>query len=709
MSRRARTNKSIHDTYQLLGVAGQGQYGRVLCARPHQGGELVALKELQTQRFPTHNLLRELRYLLTLNHPNITRCYALEHAREGRYLVLEYCEGGTLRDLINQVEQGLWLPVKQVLGFADQILAGLVHAHQQGVIHCDIKPENILLKPTPQGWQLKLTDFGIARHPEPIAGEITATGSPAYMAPERFYGHFSPASDLYAVGIILVELLTGQRPFSGSPSQLMYAHLNQPFVCPSGIPDPLQTLLEVSLRKLPPRRFRTAAEMRSALAVFAQEWQEPDSCWVGPRLPTLSPPVVQVWAATVEDTQKKEDEDKEDYLPLAGMDPSSVQQLQVLQDPAGVGSPLLLRATEKAVEWLPLESLQEGGSNSSTGSPPLHRHVLSEPLRQLFPLDTFPEALALSKNSVVHLSPGRIRTLLSFEEDWQATWIPARQQLFWATATELGAIQLHPYSPTSAQDTLFPDSHRYFRWPLQALQPGWKGGTPKLLILADHLVLLSSRPGYPLDMYLLPLATEQAGLAPKTGSPPLIYRLPLDPAARVISLGERLLVAEGRDPKQRGNELHLARANGTPGYYGLCSVQVNPLRVRYWFLNEIPRQICKAPWGVLWVGVGRGANAGEALGHLWLYSEAGDPLAKLSLPAGAEVLRAGQKGQIWLRVPKAGDLQGLEVWQLDLNQLQLNDSTSAPRLCIDGDHDRIGSGICLGATLLEPEIFPLRD
>lgn len=620
-------------------MAGQGQYGRVFCARAHQGGELVALKELQTQRFPTHNLLRELRYLLTLNHPNITRCYALEHAREGRYLVLEYCEGGTLRDLIDQVERGLWLPVKQVLGLADQILAGLAHAHQQGVIHCDVKPENILLKPTPQGWQLKLTDFGIARHPERIAGEITATGSPAYMAPERFYGHFSPASDLYAVGIILVELLTGQRPFSGSPSQLMHAHLNQPFVCPSEIPAPLQTLLELSLRKLPPRRFRTAAQMRSALAVFAQEWQEPKSCWVGPWLPTSSPPVVQVWAIAHSDYHS---------------DSSSEQQFQILADPAGVAAPLLLRTTEKAVEWLPLECPQS--------SPPLHSHPLNEPLHRLLPLDTYPEALALAKNSVVHLSPGRIRTLLSLEDDWQATWFGDRQQLFWATATELGAIQLRPHSPIPVQENLFSDFHRYFRWNLNSLQPGWKGGAPKLLALAEHLVLLSTHLGHSLDMCLLPLATDQAGLDLKMGSQPVSYRLPLDPAAKVVSLGERLLVDEGKAPGPMG-------IGAAQGCYGLYAVQVNPLRVRYWFLKETPRQICKAPWGILWVGQGSDA-LGDPSSDLWLYSKAGEPLAKLALPTGAEVLRVGQRGQIWLLVPKTGDPQCSELWQLDLNQLQ---------------------------------------
>ncbi|MEN9222606.1 MAG: serine/threonine-protein kinase [Thermostichus sp. BF3_bins_97] len=642
MSRRARTTKSIHDTYQLLGLAGQGQYGRVFCARPRQGGELVALKELQAQRFPTHNLLRELRYLLSLNHPNITRCYALEHAREGRYLVLEYCEGGTLRDLINQVEQGLWLPVKQVLGFADQILAGLAHAHQQGVIHCDVKPENILLKPTPQGWQLKLTDFGIARHPEPISGEITATGSPAYMAPERFYGHFSAASDLYAVGIILVELLTGQRPFSGSPSQLMHAHLNQRFVCPMEIPTPLQALLELALRKLPPRRFRTASQMRSALAVFAQEWQEPDSCWVGPRLPKLSPPVVQVWD-------------------LPDQDPEPEQQVCICEDPGGSGSPMVLRATPKAVEWLELQSL-------SVGSPAVSAFSLDEPLQTLLPLGTFPEALALSKSSLLHLSPSHIRTLLSFEEDWQAAWLTERQELFWATTQELGAVQWHSSASDPTQAHLFPESHRYFRWDWQSLQPDWQGSLPQLLALSEHLVLLAGVGRQHVQMGLLP---NPLGLPQQAGSQPVVYRLPLEPEMAVVSLGERLLFVGDKDAKSAGL--------GVKNRSYLCSVQVNPLRVRYWFLKEPLVQMVKAPWGVLLL-----CRDGMSSCSLWLYGEGGDPLAQMALPSGSVVLQVGQRGRVWLQVPKAGDPQRSELWQLDMNQLQLKDPTPAPIYCDDG-------------------------
>ncbi|MFS8877076.1 serine/threonine protein kinase [Synechococcus sp. H55.5] len=626
VSRRTRTTKSIHESYQILGLAGQGQYGRVFCARPRQGGELVALKELPAERFPTPNLLRELRYLLTLNHPNITRCYALEHAREGRYLVLEYCEGGTLRELIDQVERGLWLPVKQVLGFVDQILAGLDHAHRQGVIHCDVKPENILLKPTPQGWQLKLTDFGIARHPQPAPGEIAATGSPAYMAPERFYGQFGPASDLYAVGIILLELLTGQRPFSGSPSQLMHAHLNQPFVCPEGIPAPLQELLEITLRKLPLRRFRTAAQMRSALAVFAQEWQEPASCWVGPHLSRRSPPGLQVW-----------DLPDPGFVGGGGMESPPEQKFYICEDPSGCRSPLLLRVTSQKLEWLELQTL-------ASGAPPLACFSLAEPLRQVLPLPSFPEALAFSKSSLLHLSPARIRTLLSFAEDWQATWLAKRQELVWATAQELGAVQWQPTGPQP-----FPDSHRYFRWP--GPQPAGTGSLPRLLALSDYLVLLTGAGRQWVQMSLVPYPT---GLPLQPGSQPLRYRLPLDPQGMAVSLGERLL---------------FAAQQGCCPY--LDSVQVNPLRVRRWFLRGWPVQMVQAPWGLLLL-----CREGEEFSSLWLYGEGGDPLAQVAVPVGSEVLQVGQKGLVWLQVLTAGQSQRFQLWQLDLNQLPVDGHTA---------------------------------
>ena len=257
------TNRLYHSNYRLLGLIGQGQFGRVYCASHRKTGRLVALKELNRDRFSTRNFLRELRFLLSLQHPNIVTCQALEHTATGRYLVMDYCESGTLRSLLSEEIQ---LHPLQGLNLIAQILAGLDHAHQREIVHCDIKPENILLTATATGWTARITDFGIARLNQELSTEgFGNTGSPAYMAPERFYGQHSPASDLYAVGILLFEVLTGDRPFSGLPRELMVAHLNQALVLPNTIPEAIRPIIRTALQKLPARRFRSAAEMLGAL------------------------------------------------------------------------------------------------------------------------------------------------------------------------------------------------------------------------------------------------------------------------------------------------------------------------------------------------------------------------------------------------------------------------------------------------------------
>ena len=274
--------------YRLLGLVGQGQFGRVFCAVHRQTGKLVALKNLERQRFPTHKFLRELRILLSLRHPNIVTCQALEHTSTGRYLVMDYCEGGTLRSLIAE-ETRLSLP--QSLKVVADILAGLDHAHSRGIVHCDIKPENILLNVEPEGWIARVSDFGIARLNQEVANQdFGNTGSPAYMAPERFYGQYSLTSDLYAVGILLFELLTGYRPFAGTPADLMTAHLNRPVKIPDTIPEIWHPIIITALQKLSARRFRSAGEMLSALRSAAVV--EGSGSWLDPQaihLPLLIP------------------------------------------------------------------------------------------------------------------------------------------------------------------------------------------------------------------------------------------------------------------------------------------------------------------------------------------------------------------------------------------------------------------------------------
>lgn len=267
--------------YRLLGLVGQGQFGRVYCASRRKTGRLVALKELDRDRFSTHKFLRELRFLLSLQHENIVTCHSMEQTATGRYLVMDYCEGGTLRNLLDEDVQ---LHPIQGLRLITQILAGLAHAHQRGIVHCDIKPENILLTVTVEGWTAKISDFGIARLSQEMASdEFSNTGSPAYMAPERFYGQHSIASDLYAVGVLLFEMLVGHRPFSGVPAELMSAHLNKAVQIPASVPAELQAIISKALQKLPARRFRSAQEMLTALQAA---------------IPVVEPEISQDWKAS---------------------------------------------------------------------------------------------------------------------------------------------------------------------------------------------------------------------------------------------------------------------------------------------------------------------------------------------------------------------------------------------------------------------------
>jgi len=250
---------------------GQGQFGRVFCGCHRKTGQIVALKDLDRYRFPTNKFLRELRFLLSLQHPNIVTFRAIEHSNAGRYLVMDYCEGGTLRTWMESDSPLSW---EQNLKLITEVLAGLNHAHSRGIVHCDIKPDNILLNLKPGGPIARISDFGIARLTQEMMEFTDNTGSPAYMAPERFYGQYNIGSDIYAVGIMLFELLVGDRPFSGSPGELMSAHLNQRVEIPNQVPSDLQQVISTALEKLPARRYHTAAEMLQAIKVAVQRMKD---------------------------------------------------------------------------------------------------------------------------------------------------------------------------------------------------------------------------------------------------------------------------------------------------------------------------------------------------------------------------------------------------------------------------------------------------
>lgn len=255
--------------YCDLELVGQGQFGRVFRATHKISGQIVALKELETNRFPTAKFLRELHFLISLQHPNVVTFQGLEHTSTGRYLVMDYCDGGSLRNLMNREGKlSLVLSLELVIN----ILAGLEHIHSRKIIHRDIKPENILLSQDTVGLIARVADFGMSKINYELSTDKQddCAGSPAYMAPERFYGQYSPASDLYAVGIILFELIVGLRPFSGLPGELLKAHINQAVVIPETVPFLLRSTIPKAMQKLPSNRFSSATEMLKSVQLAAQ-------------------------------------------------------------------------------------------------------------------------------------------------------------------------------------------------------------------------------------------------------------------------------------------------------------------------------------------------------------------------------------------------------------------------------------------------------
>src|SRR5262249_33092174 len=212
---------------------------------------------------------REARVVASLSHPNIVTVFEfLEH--DGvPYIAMEYVEGGSLRPHMGS----LWLP--QAVGALEGVLAGLAHAHAQGIVHRDLKPENVLV--TPQG-RVKLTDFGVAKAFNQVwtANFPTATGmaigTPVYMAPEQAMGRdIGPWTDLYTVGVVAYEMLTGRPPFIAGeePLAVLMKHITEPppsvrSVRPD-VDERLAAWIERLLDKSPEARPHSAAEAWDAL------------------------------------------------------------------------------------------------------------------------------------------------------------------------------------------------------------------------------------------------------------------------------------------------------------------------------------------------------------------------------------------------------------------------------------------------------------
>ncbi|MEO9115431.1 MAG: protein kinase [Gemmatimonadaceae bacterium] len=263
--------------YQIVRVIGRGGMGMVYKARDKELAEDVAIKTLRStamsddptvvERFKT-----EIRLARRISHRNVVRTHDLGDSNGAYYVTMEYVEGITVRELIDMRGH---LSVASTLGIAQQLASSLEVAHEQGVIHRDIKPQNMLLDPD---GVLKVMDFGIARLAQSNSTLTQAgmvIGTPAYMAPEQLLAEEVDArSDLYAAGVVLYECLTGSLPFEGSnPIALIAKVLHTVPVAPTdrdpSVPAPLSALVMRLLDKEPAGRPGSARELRELLAELA--------------------------------------------------------------------------------------------------------------------------------------------------------------------------------------------------------------------------------------------------------------------------------------------------------------------------------------------------------------------------------------------------------------------------------------------------------
>jgi eukaryotic-like serine/threonine-protein kinase len=259
--------------YEVISELGQGAMGVVYKARDPLIDRVVAIKTINLGMAQEEmdeyegRFYQEARAAGRLNHPNIVTIYDVGKSGEIAYIAMEFLEGCELRDLMRDNGR---LPVDQVLDIVAQVASGLAYAHEHEIVHRDIKPSNIMVI---QDGHVKITDFGIARMASSAVRTQTGMvlGSPKYMSPEQVLGKtIDQRSDIFSLGVMLYEMLTGESPFMGeNVNAIMFQTLNTTPVAPaklnSRVPDMLNFIVAKALAKELDDRYQNAKDFATDL------------------------------------------------------------------------------------------------------------------------------------------------------------------------------------------------------------------------------------------------------------------------------------------------------------------------------------------------------------------------------------------------------------------------------------------------------------
>lgn len=269
-------DKTLRNRYHVQEFMGRGGMAEVYKVwDQHRMVHLAAKvlhEDLAIDKIFLRRFEREAKNLAKLQHPNIVRFYGFENEDRVAFILMDFIEGETLKHVIYDAKGPI--PLGSVIRVVRSICSALQFAHDEGVVHCDIKPANIMFD---QSGNLLLTDFGIARMTDGATATMVGTGTPAYMAPEQIRGENpSPRSDLYSFGIVLYEMLTGgERPFTGekrttgsTSEKVRWEQLHTTPPSPKKwnpqISDELEAVVMRCLEKEPDKRFSSALDMWNA-------------------------------------------------------------------------------------------------------------------------------------------------------------------------------------------------------------------------------------------------------------------------------------------------------------------------------------------------------------------------------------------------------------------------------------------------------------